>query len=181
MWLSTAPSEPLTRWCQVRCLLRTPLFAKVGETLSGSVLLVANDRYDQSPFIRQVSPLKQPSWQIPKRPDVYLKKWGHVTMGQGEKQTYMTEVKYTIQNLKKTSTLLWNVVQNALSHREYSTNEFKDCQEYLYSSQSLTLCFPHYRESYDIHITATVDQSRFTSGNILDLKNPFFRLHLIPP
>lgn len=47
--------------------------------------------------------------------------------------------------------------------------------------QSLTLCFPHYRESYDIHIKATVDQSSFTSGNILDLKNPFFRLHLIPP
>lgn len=26
-----------------------------------------------------------------------------------------------------------------------------------------------------------VDQSSFSSGNILDLKNPFFRLHLIPP
>lgn len=47
MWLSTAPSEPLTRWCQVRCLLQTPLFAKVGETLSGIVLLAANDRYVQ--------------------------------------------------------------------------------------------------------------------------------------
>lgn len=44
-----------------------------------------------------------------------------------------------------------------------------------------TLHSPHYRESYDIHIKATVDQSNFTSGNILDLKNPFFRLHLIPP
>ncbi|XP_011604349.1 histone-arginine methyltransferase CARM1-like [Takifugu rubripes] len=80
VWLSTAPSEPLTRWCQVRCLLQAPLFAKAGETLSGRVLLAANDR-----------------------------------------------------------------------------------------------------ESYDIHIKATVDQSNFTSGNILDLKNPFFRLHLIPP
>lgn len=47
VWLSTAPSEPLTRWCQVRCLLQTPLFARVGETLSGTVLLAANDRYDQ--------------------------------------------------------------------------------------------------------------------------------------
>ncbi|XP_035533931.1 histone-arginine methyltransferase CARM1-like [Morone saxatilis] len=74
VWLSTAPSEPLTRWYQVRCLLQTPLFAKLGQTLSGTVLLAANNRH-----------------------------------------------------------------------------------------------------SYDIHITATVDQSGFRSGNILDLKNPFFR------
>ncbi|KAM9334100.1 histone-arginine methyltransferase CARM1-like [Symphorus nematophorus] len=74
VWLSTAPTEPLTRWYQVRCLLQTPLFAKLGQTLSGTVLLVANNR-----------------------------------------------------------------------------------------------------QSYDIHITATVDQSGFRSGNILDLKNPFFR------
>ncbi|TWW64226.1 Histone-arginine methyltransferase CARM1 [Takifugu flavidus] len=47
VWLSTAPSEPLTRWCQVRCLLQAPLFAKAGETLSGRVLLAANDRYVQ--------------------------------------------------------------------------------------------------------------------------------------
>jgi len=32
-----------------------------------------------------------------------------------------------------------------------------------------------YRQSYDIHITAVVDQSGFKSGNTLDLKNPFFR------
>ncbi|KAM9167218.1 histone-arginine methyltransferase CARM1-like [Mergus octosetaceus] len=42
VWLSTAPTEPLTRWCQVRCLLQTPLFAKEGETLSGTVLFLAN-------------------------------------------------------------------------------------------------------------------------------------------
>lgn len=41
--------------------------------------------------------------------------------------------------------------------------------------------FPYFRQSYDIHITATVDQSGFRSGNILDLKNPFFRLHLFFP
>ncbi|XP_006003607.1 histone-arginine methyltransferase CARM1 isoform X2 [Latimeria chalumnae] len=74
VWLSTAPTEPLTHWYQVRCLLQTPLFAKEGETLSGKVLLVANKR-----------------------------------------------------------------------------------------------------QSYDIHIVAVVDQTGFKSGNILDLKNPFFR------
>ncbi|XP_062301482.1 histone-arginine methyltransferase CARM1-like [Scomber scombrus] len=74
VWLSTAPTEPLTRWYQVRCLLQTPLFAKLGQTLSGTVLLAVNNR-----------------------------------------------------------------------------------------------------NSYDIHMTATVDQSGFRSGNILDLKNPFFR------
>ncbi|KAJ0009495.1 hypothetical protein NQD34_001197, partial [Periophthalmus magnuspinnatus] len=75
VWMSTAPTEPLTRWYQVRCLFQTPLFAKMGQTLTGTVLLAANDR-----------------------------------------------------------------------------------------------------QSYDIHITATIDQSGFTSGNVLDLKNPFFRM-----
>ncbi|XP_055065155.2 histone-arginine methyltransferase CARM1 isoform X1 [Misgurnus anguillicaudatus] len=74
VWLSTAPNEPLTHWYQVRCLLQTPLFAKMGQTLSGHVQLIANNR-----------------------------------------------------------------------------------------------------QSYDIHITAVVDQSGFKSGNTLDLKNPFFR------
>uniref|UniRef100_A0A3Q4AU52 type I protein arginine methyltransferase n=1 Tax=Mola mola TaxID=94237 RepID=A0A3Q4AU52_MOLML len=47
VWLSTAPTEPLTRWYQVRCLLQTPLFARTGQTLSGTVLLAANrQRYD---------------------------------------------------------------------------------------------------------------------------------------
>ncbi|KAG7252742.1 hypothetical protein CRUP_005496 [Coryphaenoides rupestris] len=75
VWFSTAPTEPLTHWYQVRCLLQTPLFAKLGQTLSGSVLLTTNKRH-----------------------------------------------------------------------------------------------------SYDIHITATVVESGFRSGNILDLKNPFFRM-----
>ncbi|KAM5261508.1 histone-arginine methyltransferase CARM1-like [Hipposideros larvatus] len=74
VWLSTAPTEPLTHWYQVRCLLQTPLFAKEGETLSGKVLFVANKR-----------------------------------------------------------------------------------------------------QSYDIQITALINQTGFRSGNILDLKNPFFR------
>uniref|UniRef100_A0A8C6WEA9 Coactivator-associated arginine methyltransferase 1, like n=1 Tax=Neogobius melanostomus TaxID=47308 RepID=A0A8C6WEA9_9GOBI len=78
VWMSTAPTEPLTRWSQVRCLLQTPLFAKMGQTLSGTVLLVANDR-----------------------------------------------------------------------------------------------------QSYDVHITATVVQSGFTSGNVLDLKNPFYSVVII--
>nr|XP_021334911.1 histone-arginine methyltransferase CARM1 isoform X1 [Danio rerio] len=74
IWLSTSPTEPLTHWYQVRCLLQTPLFAKMGQTLSGHVHLIANKR-----------------------------------------------------------------------------------------------------QSYDIHISAVVDQSGFKSGNSLDLKNPFFR------
>ncbi|XP_007499583.1 histone-arginine methyltransferase CARM1-like isoform X3 [Monodelphis domestica] len=74
VWLSTAPTEPLTHWYQVRCLLQTPLFAKEGETLSGKVLFVANKR-----------------------------------------------------------------------------------------------------QSYDIQIVAIVNQTGFKSGNVLDLKNPFFR------
>ncbi|XP_019501422.1 PREDICTED: histone-arginine methyltransferase CARM1-like isoform X1 [Hipposideros armiger] len=86
VWLSTAPTEPLTHWYQVRCLLQTPLFAKEGETLSGKVLFVANKR-------------------------------------------------------------------------------FCFC----------SVLFLPYRQSYDIQITALINQTGFRSGNILDLKNPFFR------
>uniref|UniRef100_A0AAV2L8I2 Protein arginine N-methyltransferase domain-containing protein n=1 Tax=Knipowitschia caucasica TaxID=637954 RepID=A0AAV2L8I2_KNICA len=73
VWLSTAPTEPVTRWSQVRCLFHTPLFAKMGQTLTGTVHLISKNR-----------------------------------------------------------------------------------------------------ESYDIHISATIDQSGFSSGNILELKTPFF-------
>ncbi|XP_072298523.1 histone-arginine methyltransferase CARM1 isoform X3 [Eucyclogobius newberryi] len=50
IWLSTAPTEPLTHWYQVRCLLQSPLFTKAGDTLSGTTVLVANKRqsYDIS-------------------------------------------------------------------------------------------------------------------------------------
>lgn len=46
IWLSTGPTEPLTHWYQVRCLLEEPLFVKQGQMLIGRVLLVANKRYD---------------------------------------------------------------------------------------------------------------------------------------
>ena len=45
VWLSTAPTEPLTHWYQVRCLFQSPLFAKAGDTLSGTCLLIANKRW----------------------------------------------------------------------------------------------------------------------------------------
>ncbi|CAK6980562.1 histone-arginine methyltransferase CARM1 isoform X2 [Scomber scombrus] len=50
VWLSTAPTEPLTHWYQVRCLLQSPLFTKAGDTLSGTAVLIANKRqsYDIS-------------------------------------------------------------------------------------------------------------------------------------
>lgn len=49
VWLSTAPTEPLTHWYQVRCLFQSPLFAKAGDTLSGTCLLIANKRCELSP------------------------------------------------------------------------------------------------------------------------------------
>jgi len=42
VWLSTAPTQPLTHWYQVRCLLSEPIFAKQGQMLTGKVLMVAN-------------------------------------------------------------------------------------------------------------------------------------------
>lgn len=44
VWLSTAPTEPLTHWYQVRCLLETPIFVKAGQLLTGRALLIANQR-----------------------------------------------------------------------------------------------------------------------------------------
>ncbi|XP_035207640.1 histone-arginine methyltransferase CARMER-like isoform X1 [Stegodyphus dumicola] len=44
VWLSTAPTQPLTHWYQVRCLLETPLFAQRGQTVSGKVVLNSNKR-----------------------------------------------------------------------------------------------------------------------------------------
>lgn len=44
VWLSTGPTEPLTHWYQVRCLLENPLLVKQGQVLTGRVQLVANKR-----------------------------------------------------------------------------------------------------------------------------------------
>jgi len=44
VWLSTAPTEPLTHWYQVRCLLMNPIFVKQGQLVGGHVTLVANKR-----------------------------------------------------------------------------------------------------------------------------------------
>jgi histone-arginine methyltransferase CARM1 len=44
VWLSTAPTEALTHWYQVRCLLRSPLFVKTGEVMLGKVVLRSNKR-----------------------------------------------------------------------------------------------------------------------------------------
>ncbi|XP_023248191.1 histone-arginine methyltransferase CARMER [Copidosoma floridanum] len=44
VWLSTSPTEPLTHWYQVRCLLEKPLFCKSGQLLLGRVNLSANKR-----------------------------------------------------------------------------------------------------------------------------------------
>jgi histone-arginine methyltransferase CARM1 len=44
VWLSTGPTQPLTHWYQVRCLLQTPLFVKQGQTIVGKVHLKSNKR-----------------------------------------------------------------------------------------------------------------------------------------
>jgi len=44
LWLSTSPTESLTHWYQVRCLLEKPILVKVGQIVTGSVSLQANVR-----------------------------------------------------------------------------------------------------------------------------------------
>jgi len=54
VWLSTSPTEPLTHWYQVRCLLEKPIFVKEGQLVRGEVQLIANRRqsYDVKIQIR---------------------------------------------------------------------------------------------------------------------------------
>jgi histone-arginine methyltransferase CARM1 len=44
VWLSTSPTEPLTHWYQVRCLIETPILAKLGQVMKGQAILIANKR-----------------------------------------------------------------------------------------------------------------------------------------
>ncbi|KAK3090314.1 hypothetical protein FSP39_010867 [Pinctada imbricata] len=44
VWLSTAPTETLTHWYQVRCLVQTPVLVKQGQTLTGKCVLRSNTR-----------------------------------------------------------------------------------------------------------------------------------------
>jgi len=44
VWLSTAPTQPLTHWYQVRCLIDTPIFVHKGQTVTGRVVLQSNKR-----------------------------------------------------------------------------------------------------------------------------------------
>lgn len=44
VWLSTAPSQPLTHWYQVRCLFRSPVVCRCGQELTGFIYMVANER-----------------------------------------------------------------------------------------------------------------------------------------
>jgi len=53
VWLSTAPTQPLTHWYQVRCLLQDPVFARCSETLVGCVHLRSNTRYVSTGTVSQ--------------------------------------------------------------------------------------------------------------------------------
>lgn len=44
VWLSTSPTQPLTHWYQVRCLVDTPIFCQAGQILTGRVALRSNKR-----------------------------------------------------------------------------------------------------------------------------------------
>ncbi|XP_076343643.1 histone-arginine methyltransferase CARMER-like isoform X2 [Tachypleus tridentatus] len=44
VWLSTSPTQPLTHWYQVRCLVDSPLIVQRGQVVTGKVILNANAR-----------------------------------------------------------------------------------------------------------------------------------------
>lgn len=59
VWLSTSPTEPLTHWYQVRCLLGTPLFVQEGQTLNGRLTMRANSRQSYDVQIELIVPGSQ--------------------------------------------------------------------------------------------------------------------------
>jgi len=44
IWLSTSPTEPLTHWYQVRCLLKNPVYVKQGQNIGARLTMRANSR-----------------------------------------------------------------------------------------------------------------------------------------
>lgn len=53
VWLSTAPTQPLTHWYQVRCLLPKPLTVNQGQTIKGYAILHSNRKqsYDVEMYL----------------------------------------------------------------------------------------------------------------------------------
>jgi histone-arginine methyltransferase CARM1 len=43
-WLSTSPTEPLTHWYQIRCLLQVPLMVQKDQTVRGHITMIANEK-----------------------------------------------------------------------------------------------------------------------------------------
>nr|CDS33492.2 histone arginine methyltransferase CARMER [Hymenolepis microstoma] len=56
IWLSTSPTEQLTHWYQVRCLLGNALLVQEGQVLTGHVKMVANSRQSYDVEIELVVP-----------------------------------------------------------------------------------------------------------------------------
>ncbi|XP_067935597.1 histone-arginine methyltransferase CARMER-like [Watersipora subatra] len=44
IWISTSPTEPLTHWYQVRCLLKSPVYVKQGQNITARLTMRANSR-----------------------------------------------------------------------------------------------------------------------------------------
>jgi histone-arginine methyltransferase CARM1 len=59
IWLSTSPTQPLTHWYQIRCLLDKPLLGYKGEVFTGRVQLCSNNRQSYDVHIELTSPSGQ--------------------------------------------------------------------------------------------------------------------------
>ncbi|XP_067678016.1 histone-arginine methyltransferase CARMER-like isoform X2 [Haliotis asinina] len=133
VWLSTSPTEPLTHWYQVRCLVQSPVLVKQGQTLTGKVTLTCNTRqsYDvdielnipgtsskstntldlKNPFFRYTGqpPQPPPGCNSASATDVY---WN--TLATGQTSTYMNGLMNGVVDQGQTLTQQGGAVQTNL-------------------------------------------------------------------
>lgn len=119
VFLSTGPSEPLTHWYQVRCLVGTPLFARPGQPIIGNITLTANKR--QSYDVKLEMGLAGTGQKVVNTLDLknpYFRYNGAVAPPPGNQTTSPSETYWNTENTYTAAPATGGIAYNGL---QYST------------------------------------------------------------